>query len=159
MIVGEQPGDQEDCAGRPSVGPAGRIMDRALADAGIDRKRTFVTNAVKHFKHEVRGKRRLHKRPSAEEIERCRWWLAEERALVNPKVIVALGVTAARGVLGKIVTIARTRGRPIALADETQALVTLHPSALLRIDNESDRRVADRGSVDDLRTAAALLER
>src|SRR3954468_5509389 len=110
MLVGEQPGDQEDRQGRPFVGPAGRILDRAIVEAGIDRKQVFVTNAVKHFKFEPRGKRRLHKRPNASEIEACRWWLERERTIVKPRVIVALGATAARGVLGRPVTIAKVRG-------------------------------------------------
>ena len=110
MLVGEQPGDQEDKTGLPFVGPAGRILDRALDDAGIERKRVFVTNAVKHFKYEMRGKRRLHKRPNAYEIERCRWWQDLERAIVKPTLIVALGATAARSVLGRPATITRSEG-------------------------------------------------
>jgi uracil-DNA glycosylase len=159
MIVGEQPGDQEDRAGRPFVGPAGQILDRALADAGIDRRQAFVTNAVKHFKHEMRGKRRLHVRPNTYEIERCRWWLDRERALINPRIVVVLGVTAARSVLGKAVTIAQMRGRPIAISDREQAVVTLHPSALLRIEDASERDNAYRRFVADLRQASSLLER
>jgi uracil-DNA glycosylase len=107
MLVGEQPGDKEDLAGKPFVGLAGRVLDRALADAGIDRKATFVTGAVKHFKHEMRGKRGLHKRPNNYEIERCKIWLDEERRLVKPKAIIALGVTAARSLTGKTVTISK----------------------------------------------------
>src|ERR1043166_8600855 len=110
MLVGEQPGDKEDLAGKPFVGPAGRILDSALADAGIPRKETFVTNAVKHFKFEPRGKRRLHKRPNAHEIERCQWWQERERAIVRPELIVALGATAARSLLGRVVTITSVRG-------------------------------------------------
>jgi uracil-DNA glycosylase len=159
MIVGEQPGDQEDRAGRPFVGPAGQVLDRALADAGIDRRQAFVTNAVKHFKYEMRGKRRLHARPNTYEIERCRWWLEQERALVNPRVIVVLGVTAARSVLRKAVTIARVRGRPITISDREQAVVTVHPSALLRIEDASERADAYRRFVADLRQASHLLER
>jgi uracil-DNA glycosylase len=111
MLVGEQPGDKEDVAGKPFVGPAGRVLDEALEEAAIPRQEAFVTNAVKHFKHEMRGKRRLHKRPNAYEIDRCRWWLDQERAIVRPAVIVALGATAARSVLGRVVTIAAMRGR------------------------------------------------
>jgi uracil-DNA glycosylase len=159
MIVGEQPGDQEDLAGLPFVGPAGRILDRALADAGIDRRDCFVTNAVKHFKHEQRGKRRLHKRPNAYEIERCKWWLDLERALVNPKVIVALGATAARAVLGKAETISRSRGAPITISAREQALVTVHPSALLRIPDYAQRHRAYREFVGDLREVSKLLKR
>src|SRR5437588_1574572 len=115
MLVGEQPGDQEDKAGLPFVGPAGRVLDRALEEVGIDRKRVFVTNAVKHFKYEMRGKRRLHKRPNAYEIDRCRWWQDLERAIVKPAVIVALGATAARSVLGRPATIGPLRGQALPL--------------------------------------------
>src|SRR6266508_6810932 len=110
MLVGEQPGNDEDLAGKPFVGPAGRVLDRALADAGFDRQEVFVTNAVKHFKFELRGKRRLHKRPNAYEIERCRWWLDLERAIVKPELVVALGATAARSLLNRTVTISKIRG-------------------------------------------------
>src|SRR5436189_3605510 len=126
MLVGEQPGDKEDLAGKPFVGPAGRILDRALAEAGIARKETFVTNAVKHFKHEMRGKRRLHKRPNSYEIERCKIWLERERDLVKPSTVIALGVTAARSLTGKTVTIAKMRRTPVALADGTKLVVTIH---------------------------------
>jgi len=153
MLVGEQPGDQEDEAGLPFVGPAGRILDRALEEAGIERKRVFVTNAVKHFKYEMRGKRRLHKRPNAYEIDRCRWWQDLERAIVKPTVIVALGATAARSVLGRQATIGKVRGQALLLDDGTKAFVTLHPSALLRIRDEADKRRAYRSFVDDLRLA------
>ena len=114
MLVGEQPGDKEDLVGKPFVGPAGRLLDRALEDAGIARASTFVTNAVKHFKHEMRGKRRLHKRPNAYEIERCRWWLDLERAIVKPRVVVALGATAARSLFGRPMTIGGSRGRRLS---------------------------------------------
>jgi len=157
MLVGEQPGDKEDLAGRPFVGPAGRVLDRALADAGIEREATFVTNAVKHFKHEMRGKRRLHKRPNNDEIERCRIWLDDERRLVEPRAIIALGVTAARSLTGKTVTIAKLRGKPLALADGTRLFITVHPSALLRIEDDDDKRAAYRQFVADLKTAAESL--
>src|SRR5438445_10355136 len=121
MLVGEQPGDKEDLSGKPFVGPAGRVLDRALAEAGIPRTEVFVTNAVKHFKHEMRGKRRLHKRPNAYEIERCRVWLDLERAIIKPAAIIALGATAARSVLGRVVTIAQTRGRRLQLSDGIDA--------------------------------------
>jgi uracil-DNA glycosylase family protein len=117
MLVGEQPGDKEDVAGKPFVGPAGRILDQALADAGIPRKETFVTNAVKHFKFEMRGKRRLHKRPNAYEIECCKWWNDLERLIVKPEIVVALGATAARSLIGRAVTIAKVRGQPVDLHD------------------------------------------
>jgi DNA polymerase len=157
MLVGEEPGDKEDLAGTPFVGPAGRVLDQALADAGIARNDAFVTNAVKHFKYEMRGKRRLHKRPNAYEIERCRWWLEQERAIVKPAAIVALGVTAARSVLGRVVTITKTRGRAHALADGTPAFVTIHPSWLLRIEDEADKKREYRHFVADLQLAAEHL--
>src|SRR5215813_9197578 len=134
MLVGEQPGDKEDLAGKPFVGPAGRILDSALKDAGIARGDTYVTNAVKHFKHEMRGKRRLHKRPNNYEIERCKTWLDLERSLVQPDTIVALGVTAASSLTGRTLTIGKVRGRPITMLDGTRLIVTIHPSALLRVE-------------------------
>src|SRR5215475_1244957 len=154
MLVGEQPGDKEDLAGKPFVGPAGRVLDQALADAGIPRTEVFVTNAVKHFKHEMRGKRRLHKRPNAYEIERCRWWLDLERALVNPDLVVALGATAARGVLGRTVTIAKVRGEILQGQGDSRVLVTIHPSYLLRIqdsNNAVEKVEAYQRFVEDLR--------
>jgi DNA polymerase len=155
MLVGEQPGDKEDLAGKPFVGPAGRILDAALKDAGIAREDTFVTNAVKHFKYEMRGKRRLHKRPNNYEIERCKIWLERERDLVKPSTIIALGVTAARSLTGKTVTIAKMRRTPVELADGTKLVVTIHPSALLRIENENDKHAAYRDFVADLKAARA----
>src|SRR3954465_5223143 len=139
MLVGEQPGDKEDLAGKPFVGPAGRVLDRALADAEIPRTEVFVTNAVKHFKHEMRGKRRLHKRPNAE-IERCKIWLELEREMVKPAVIVALGATAARSLLGRPVTITKLRGQRLELSNGTAALVTIPPSFLLRIRDAADKK-------------------
>jgi uracil-DNA glycosylase len=155
MLVGEQPGDKEDIAGKPFVGPAGRVLDRALRDAGIDREKTFVTGAVKHFKHEMRGKRRLHKRPNNYEIERCKIWLDNERRLVQPSTIIALGVSAARGLTGKTVTINKIRGEALSLADGTRLFVTVHPSSLLRIEDENDKQTAYRQFVADLKKAAA----
>jgi DNA polymerase len=157
MLVGEQPGDKEDLARKPFVGPAGRMLDQALADAGISRDQAFVTNAVKHFKHEMRGKRRLHKKPNAYEIERCKIWLDSERRLVKPAAIIALGVTAARSLTGKPVTITKMRGKPLALADGTRLFVTVHPSALLRIEDEADKHAAYRAFVADLKSAAAAV--
>jgi uracil-DNA glycosylase family protein len=159
MLVGEQPGDKEDLGGRPFVGPAGRVLDQALAEAGISRSEVFVTNAVKHFKHELRGKRRLHKRPDAHEIERCKVWLELERAIVKPAAIVALGATAARSLFGRPVTIAKTRGRPLELADGTRAFVTIHPSFLLRIQDEADKRREYRHFVSDLQQASKIIAR
>jgi DNA polymerase len=154
MLVGEQPGDKEDLAGKPFVGPAGHLLDRALHDAGIARGETFVTNAVKHFKHEMRGKRRLHKRPDTYEIERCKIWFEAERSLVGPSVVVALGVTAARALTGRTVTIGKMRGQALELADGTSLGVTVHPSALLRIEDDEERRGAYRRFVADLKAAA-----
>jgi uracil-DNA glycosylase family protein len=154
MLVGEQPGDKEDLAGKPFVGPAGRILDAALKVAGIPREDTFVTNAVKHFRHEARGKRRLHKRPNNYEIERCKIWLDRERELVEPSTIIALGVTAARSLTGKTVTIAKMRKTPVDMADGTKLVVTIHPSALLRIEDEDDRHAAYKDFVADLKAAA-----
>ena len=154
MLVGEQPGDKEDLAGKPFVGPAGRVLDAALKDAGIDRAQTFVTNAVKHFKHEMRGKRRLHKRPNNDEIERCKIWLERERELVRPRTVIALGVTAARSLTGKTVTIAKMRRVPLEMADGTTLVITVHPSALLRIEDEADKRAAYQEFVADLKAAA-----
>ena len=149
MFVGEQPGDQEDLAGRPFIGPAGQVFDRALAAAGIDRARAYVTNAVKHFKFEQRGKRRIHSKPGAGEIEACRWWIDQERAAIKPAVTVALGATAARSLLRKVVTISKERGRAVTLPDGSELWITVHPSFLLRIEDknaaadEFDRFVAD----------------
>jgi len=159
MLVGEQPGDKEDLAGKPFVGPSGRVLDQALKDAGIDRDQAFVTGAVKHFKHEMRGKRRLHKRPNNYEIERCKYWLDIERNLVKPLIIVALGVTAVRGLTGRTVTIGKIRGKAIKMADGTKLIVTVHPSSLLRIEDEGDRHQAYRNFVADLKAAAAALQK
>lgn len=137
IFVGEQPGDQEDIAGEPFVGPAGKVFDQALAAAGIDRSQAYVTNAVKHFKFEPRGKRRIHAKPNTGEITVCRWWLDQERRLIAPKLIVALGATAAQAVLGKTVTIKATRSRLIDLDEATKLLVTVHPSYLLRLPDEA----------------------
>ncbi|MFN3864612.1 MAG: UdgX family uracil-DNA binding protein [Erythrobacter sp.] len=134
MIVGEQPGDQEDAAGRPFVGPAGQLLDDYLARAGIDRSAAYVTNAVKHFKFAWKGKHRLHQSPTAKEIDTCRWWLEAERALVKPRVVLALGASAARGLLGRTVSVNRKRGRAIPLDDGAELWVTVHPSYLLRLD-------------------------
>ena len=156
MFVGEQPGDQEDLAGRPFVGPAGRMFDRALADAGVPRDRTFVTNAVKHFKHEPRGKRRIHKTPDRGEVTACRWWLDAERRLVRPRVIVMLGATAALAVVGKPTPIAANRGKPLQLDDRAQGLVTYHPSFLLRVPDADAKAKAYAAFVEDLRQAGQL---
>ncbi len=154
MFVGEQPGDQEDLAGKPFVGPAGQLFDRALADAGVERARTYVTNAVKHFKYELRGKRRLHSKPNAGEIEACRWWIGQELALVKPRVTVALGATAARSLFGKTMTIGANRGRPHALPDGGEGWITVHPSYLLRLPDEAARKEEFARFVDDLKAVA-----
>jgi DNA polymerase len=159
MMVGEQPGDREDLAGKPFVGPAGRMLDKAIADAGIDRKQVFVTNAVKHFKFEPRGKRRLHKRPNAYEIDRCHWWLDLEKRLVKPQIVVALGATALRSIAGKPLTIAKVRGRLMPLATGGQFLATIHPSYLLRIQDEADKRTQYEMFVADLAACRAALKK
>jgi uracil-DNA glycosylase len=157
MLVGEQPGDMEDVEGRPFVGPAGQLLSRALEAAGILRTDAYVTNAVKHFKHEPRGKRRLHKTPDAGEVQACRWWLDQERALLKPKLIVALGATAALAVFGKAMPIMKSRGRPLPLDGGARALITVHPSYLLRIPDEAAKGAAWRGFVADLALARKLV--
>ena len=159
MFVGEQPGDKEDETGRPFVGPAGHILDGALKQAEIDRDDVFVTNAVKHFKHEMRGKRRLHKRPNAYEIKRCRWWLEQERAIVKPMIIVALGATAARSVLQRSVTISQVRSRPHVLDDGTVAFVTIHPSFCCASRTKAIKEREQRKFIADLRRAKSHLSR
>ncbi len=152
MLVGEQPGDQEDLAGRPFVGPAGQMLDRALAEAGIERSGVYVTNAVKHFKFEPRGKRRIHATPDRTEIQICRFWLDQERTLVKPAVTILLGASAARAVLGRAVTISRERGRAIPL-EGGQVMVTTHPSYLLRLPDEASKEREYLAMVGDLRLA------
>lgn len=139
MLVGEQPGDKEDVAGKPFVGPAGKLLDKILEDAGIPRSAVFVTNAVKHFKFEPRGKRRLHRRPNAGEIERCRWWLDQERKLVAPKALVAMGATAIRSLTGCSKSVSSLRGRTLQLPDGAPLLATIHPSHLLRLRDPDDQ--------------------
>jgi len=151
MFVGEQPGDQEDIAGRPFVGPAGQLFDELLEKAGVDRSQTYVTNAVKHFKFVQRGKRRIHSKPDAGEITACRWWIANERELIRPPLTVALGATAARSLIGKVVTISKLRGSPVELADGSECWVTVHPSFLLRIPEEDRRREERARFVDDMK--------
>jgi DNA polymerase len=150
MFVGEQPGDQEDLAGKPFVGPAGQLLDRALTEAGVDRSQTYVTNAVKHFKFEQRGKRRIHSKPNGPEIDACRWWIEQERILIRPPITVALGATAARSLFGKAVTIGAMRGRPHPVPAGGEAWVTVHPSFLLRVQDNKEQEYAR--FVDDLRT-------
>ena len=154
MLVGEQPGNDEDLAGRPFVGPAGKLLDRALAEAGIDRAETYVTNVVKHFSWEPRGKWRIHKKPRPGEVRACRPWLLIEIALLQPRVIVALGSTAAQSLVGPHVRVLRDRGAPIASPLAPALYVTVHPSALLREPDDAAREAAFTAFVDDLRRAA-----
>ena len=155
MFVGEQPGDQEDLAGRPFVGPAGALFDAALEKAGIDRSTVYVTNAVKHFKFVLRGKRRIHNKPDAGEISACRWWIEHERELIRPPVTVALGATAARSLIGKSVTISRVRESPLALDDGSEVWVTVHPSYLLRMPDPERKRAERQLFVRDLKRIKA----
>jgi DNA polymerase len=158
MFVGEQPGDQEDLAGQPFVGPAGKVFDAALERAGIDRRRAYVTNAVKHFKFIPRGKKRLHQRPNGGEISACRFWLELERGFVKPRIIVALGATAVQSILGRTATISSLRGKPIELEDGTLLFVTIHPSYLLRIREPADKKREAHAFEADLKQVRALLE-
>jgi DNA polymerase len=155
MLVGEQPGDQEDRAGQPFVGPAGRLLDAALEDAGIASGSAYVTNAVKHFKWQARGKRRIHEKPSAVEVQACHTWLEQEIDLVRPRVVVCLGATAARAVLGRPTTISRVRRRLLDGPGGVPVIVTVHPSAVLRARTENDRAAMRRSLVDDLTMARA----
>jgi DNA polymerase len=155
MFVGEQPGDQEDLAGRPFVGPAGALFDAALEEAGIDRSTVYVTNAVKHFKFVLRGKRRIHNKPDAGEISACRWWIEHERELIRPPVTVALGATAARSLMGKSVTISRVRETPLTLDDGSEVWVTVHPSYLLRMPDPERKRAERQLFVRDLKRIKA----
>lgn len=153
MLVGEQPGDQEDRRGAPFVGPAGRILDRGLEEAGIDRDSVYVTNAVKHFKFELRGKRRIHQKPSAAEIDACGPWLNAEMRLVDPAVTVVLGATAARALLGPAFRVTKERGRAVPRREGAFYVATVHPSAILRA---PDQDAAYEGFLADLRVAASL---
>ena len=151
VFVGEQPGDQEDLAGRPFVGPAGAVFDDALEKAGIDRSTVYVTNAVKHFKFIQRGKRRIHNKPDSGEITACRWWIDQERELIKPAVTVPLGSTAARSLVGKVVTIGKVRGVPLKLHDGSECWVTVHPSSILRMPDQDARHEARLLFVRDLK--------
>ena len=157
FFVGEQPGDVEDREGKPFVGPAGRVFAEGLAEAGIDRQSVFVTNAVKHFKWRARGKRRIHQKPNAEEIAACRPWLDAELAAVRPRVLVALGATAAQALLGRSFRVTRQRGIPVESDLAPFVLATVHPSSILRAPDEPTRREAYAAFVADLRAAAELL--
>lgn len=153
MLVGEQPGDYEDVAGRPFVGPAGKIMDQALEEAGIDRTKVYVTNAVKHFKWEPRGKRRIHHKPNAREIAACRPWLEAELRLVKPKLLVSLGATAAHAIFGPSFRVTRERGKLLSSKLAPRVLATVHPSSLLRQPDEESREREYKRFVADLRAA------
>ena len=158
MLVGEQPGDREDLAGKPFVGPAGRVLDDALAAAGIDREKVYVTNAVKHFKWRARGKRRIHDKPNRMEVAACRPWLDAELAAVRPQVLVVLGATAAQALLGASFRVTRERGRPIGDTGFAEHVVaTVHPSAIVRIRDRDERAAAEKELAADLRTAAGLI--
>jgi DNA polymerase len=157
LFIGEQPGDQEDVIGRPFVGPAGQILDRALEAAGIDRRTIYITNAVKHFKFTPRGTRRIHQTPDAPEIQICRFWLDVERVQQRPQLTVLMGATAARAMLGRPVTIGRERGRPFRLPDGAQGFITVHPSFLLRLPDEASRTREYAAFVADLREASRLV--
>jgi uracil-DNA glycosylase len=159
MLVGEQPGDQEDLQGHPFIGPAGKLLARALEQAGIPREQTFVSNAVKHFKFELRGKRRIHKSPTQREIAACHHWLEDEIALVRPAALVALGASAARSLLGRAVPVTANRGQWLPRPDGLQVLVTLHPSALLRGVDPESRVAAFEAFVVDLRQAQRVFRR
>lgn len=158
MFVGEQPGNEEDLTGKPFVGPAGRLFDNALAEAGIDRKQTYVTNVVKHFKWEPRGKRRIHKKPNAQEIAACRPWLEAELALVKPKVIVALGATAAQALLGPKFRVTKERGKFLESTLAPYIMATVHPSSILRAPDDETRHLEYRRFVDDLKKLARVLK-
>ena len=158
VFVGEQPGDQEDIAGRPFVGPAGKLFDRILEEVGIDRRKTYVTNAVKHFKFEPRGKRRIHSKPNAGEIRACRWWLDQELIFIQPDVAVALGATAARALVGKPVPVTKFRGTLLESAEGLPVFITVHPSYLLRIPDELDRRRERERFAEDMRKVKAMMK-
>ena len=151
MFVGEQPGNEEDLSGHPFVGPAGKLLDKALVEAGIDRKTVYVSNVVKHFKWEPRGKRRIHKRPNAAEINACFPWLEAEISVVRPEVLVCLGATAAKAILGPSFRVTRDRGQIIETALGTRVMATVHPSSLLRAPDDEARRAGTARFIDDLR--------
>ncbi len=157
LLVGEQPGDQEDLQGRPFVGPAGQLLDWALEKAGIDRSQAYVTNVVKHFKWVPRGKRRIHSKPSALEIKACRPWLEEELRLLRPEVLVCLGATAAQALLGASFRVTRERGRFLSSNLAPHVMATVHPSSLLRIEDDAERKAAIRTFVTELRAVAKVL--
>ena len=157
LFVGAQPGNDEDLAGQPFVGPAGRLLDKALAEAGIDRSQTYVTNVVKHFKWEPRGKRRIHAKPNAQEVRACRPWLDAEIAVVKPEVIVCLGATAAQSLLGAAFRVSQRRGEIVPSLLAPKVIATVHPSSILRAPDDETRRVETRRFVDDLKKVVKVL--
>ena len=157
ILVGEQPGDREDLEGKPFVGPAGALLDRCLSEAGVDRNQVYITNAVKHFKWEPRGKRRIHKKPSAREVAACRPWLDAEVEAVKPSLIVCLGATAAQSLLGPKFRVTQDRGRVLEIPEKPPVLATIHPSAILRAPNHDARQLERTRFVADLREAARFL--
>jgi uracil-DNA glycosylase len=159
MFVGEQPGDQEDLQGKPFVGPAGRLLDKALEEAGIDRNETYVTNAVKHFKWEPRGKRRIHKKPNAMEINACKPWLEAEIAVLKPEVIVCLGATAAQALLGRNFRVSTQRGELVESPLARYVIATVHPSSLLRAPDEETRRLEMKRFIDDFKQIAQIIKK
>lgn len=158
-FVGEQPGDQEDIAGKPFVGPAGKVFGAILDEAGIDRKKTYVTNAVKHFKFEPRGKRRIHAKPNAGEVQACRWWLDRELALVKPRLSVAMGATAAFALLGKTVAVTKQRGAVIEREDGLRVFITIHPSYILRIRDPADKAAERERFLEDMKAVRRLISK
>jgi DNA polymerase len=158
VFVGEQPGDQEDLAGKPFVGPAGRMFDAVLEEADFDRKKTYVTNAVKHFKFEPRGKKRIHSKPNAGEIRACRWWLDNELRFVRPRLAVALGATAAQSLLGRAVPVTKLRGTTVERKDGLTVFLTVHPSYLLRIPDAAGREAERERFLDDMKAVKKLAD-
>jgi uracil-DNA glycosylase family protein len=157
LFVGEQPGDQEDLAGRPFVGPAGKVFDRAIAAAGIDRAEVYVTNAVKHFKFEPRGKRRIHSKPNAGEVQACRWWIDREFELIKPDLAVALGATAALSLLGKAIPVTKMRRQVIEREDGLRVFITIHPSFILRIHEPADKDAERERFLHDMKQVKRLM--
>ncbi len=157
VFVGEQPGDQEDLAGRPFVGPAGKVFDAILDEAGIDRLKTYVTNAVKHFKFEPRGKRRIHSRPNAGEVRACRWWLDKELGFIRPHLAVALGATAAQALTGKALPVTKMRGRMVEREDGLRVFLTIHPSFILRIRDAADKEAERMRFLQDMKAVKGLM--
>ncbi len=157
VFVGEQPGDQEDLAGRPFVGPAGKVFDAILDEAGIDRLKTYVTNAVKHFKFEPRGKRRIHSRPNAGEVRAGRWWLDKELGFIRPHLAVALGATAAQALTGKALPVTKMRGRMVEREDGLRVFLTIHPSFILRIRDAADKEAERMRFLQDMKAVKGLM--